>query len=114
MSFPIDRKTTLTTDVAPRHVAATSSEPFFFNGRSYELWQDQKENPQGIQMAHSIATAHQEQQNYVTNVQSLVMFAWLLLYLGPEVGHMASSGRLGFMAAMALGVESELSAGSIS
>jgi hypothetical protein len=85
----------------------------FFNGRSYELWQDQKENPQGIQMAHSIATAHQEQQNYVTNVQSLVMFAWLL-YLGPEVGHMASSGRLGFMAAMALGVESELSAGSIS
>ena len=112
MSFPIDRKTTLTTDVAPRHVAATSSEPFF-NGRSYELWQDQKENPQGIQMAHSIATAHQEQQNYVTNVQSLVMFAWLL-YLGPEVGHMASSGRLGFMAAMALGVESELSAGSIS
>ena len=65
MSFPIDRKTTLTTDVAPRHVAATSSEPFF-NDRSYELWQDQKENPQGIQMAHSIATAHQEQQNYVT------------------------------------------------
>ena len=114
--FPIDRKTTTTTDdtdVGPRHVAATSSEPLF----SWPIPQTLA-GSKGKSTRDSNGTlncAHHEQKHAKTYgvyicVQFLAMFPWLL-YLGPEVSP-ASSDRLRFMAAMALSVE--LSGRSIS